>query len=178
MRKLICIFFISLIASAFQPVYVLQSGEPNTQNKIKSVFIYNFTKYIDWPKSYKEGNFIVGILGTTPFYKDLTDFLGKKTVGGTQPFQIKNFASVASIENCHILYIPANFTGNLSDVLGQTKGRNMLVVTEKAGMLKQGSAINFVVVDSKIKFELSTSNAEKRGLKVSSELEALAVAPK
>ena len=42
-------------------------------------------------------------------------------------------------------------------------------------MAKQGSAINFVIVGSRQKFELNKSNVEKHNLKVASTLENLAV---
>jgi hypothetical protein len=50
-----------------------------------------------------------------------------------------------------------------------------LVITEKKGALNEGSAINFVIVDNKLKFELKVSNATKNGLKVSSNLETMAI---
>ena len=42
-------------------------------------------------------------------------------------------------------------------------------------MAKQGSAINFVIVGSRQKFELNKTNVTKHNLKVASTLEKLAV---
>lgn len=39
-----------------------------------------------------------------------------------------------------------------------------------------GSAINFVAIDSKLKFEYNKTNAVKAGLKTSDELKSLAIA--
>ena len=38
-----------------------QAEEANA--KIKAIYIYNFTKYIEWPDSYKEGSFVIGFIG-------------------------------------------------------------------------------------------------------------------
>lgn len=151
--------------------------DPNSSNaKIKATFIYNFTKYIDWPEKYKEGNFVIGVLGTTSFYNDLTTLLSKKSVGG-QNFEVKSYTTIESVSTvCHILFIPAENSGMLPDVLKKLKGKSTLIVTEKAGMAKQGSGINFVVDNNKQRFELNKNNVEKYNLRVSSTLTALAIA--
>lgn len=151
--------------------------DPNTGNsKIKATFIYNFTKYIDWPDKYKEGNFVIGVLGTTSFYNDLTALLSTKTVGA-QKFEIKSFSNPESVTGiCHILFIPAANSAQLPDVLKKMKGKSTLIVTEKSGMAKQGSGINFVIENNKQRFELNKTNIEKYNMKVSSTLASLAIA--
>jgi hypothetical protein len=49
-----------------------------------------------------------------------------------------------------------------------------LVVTDSEGALDQGSMINFVLDDGHVRFEISTTPAEKRGLQLSSGLLAVA----
>jgi hypothetical protein len=150
--------------------------DPSSSNaKIKASFIYNFTKYIEWPDKYKEGNFVVGVLGTTSFYNDLVTLLNTKTVGN-QRFEIKNFASVDAISGiCHILFIPTESSSMLPEVLKKIKGKSTLVVTEKPGLAKKGAAINFVVENNKQKFEMNKANIEKYNLKVSTTLASYAI---
>lgn len=145
--------------------------DPNASNaKLKASFIYNFTKYIDWPDKYKQGNFVIGILGTTPFYNDLVVLLNTKTVGN-QRFEIKSFASADAISAiCHILFVPNENSSMLPEILKKLKGKSTLIVTEKPGLVKQGAAINFVVQNNKQSFEISKSNIEKYNLKVSTTL--------
>jgi len=175
MRKVIAILIaIFCISADWVRMPIFQ--EPNSSNtKIKATFLYNFTKYIDWPEKYKEGNFSIGVLGTTPFYNDLNTLLSTKTVGN-QKFEIKSFPKVEAISGiCHILFIPAENSAMLPDVLKKLKGKSTLIVTEKLGLAKQGSAINFIIENNKQRFELNKSNIEKYNLKVSSTLEALAI---
>ena len=150
--------------------------DPNSSlSKVKASFIYNFTKYIDWPDKYKEGNFVIGILGTSTFYNDLTTMLSTKTVG-KQGFEIKSFTTAESLSGiCHILFVPAENSAMLPDVLKKLKGKSTLIITEKPGLAKQGSAINFVVENNKQRFELNKANVEKYNLRVSTTLSALAI---
>ncbi len=176
MRKaLIIVVTLFCISADWVRMPLLQ--DPNNANsKIKATLIYNFTKYIDWPEKYKEGNFVIGVLGTTTFYNDLTVLLSKKTVGD-QKFEIKSFSTIESITgNCHILFIPAVNSNMVPDLIKKLKGKSTLIVTEKAGMAKQGSGINFVVENNKQRFELNKGNIEKYNMKVSSTLASLAIA--
>jgi hypothetical protein len=48
--------------------------------------------------------------------------------------------------------------------------RNALIVTEWDGALAQGSIINFLIVEGRVRFEIALDAAEKRGLRLSSRL--------
>lgn len=170
MRRFLFIL-ISLLSISADWVRAPILQDPNSSNaKLKASFIYNFTKYIDWPDKYKQGNFVIGVLGTTPFYNDLITLLSTKTVGSRR-FEIKSFTSVDAIsEICHVLFVPTENSAMLADVLKKLKGKSTLIVTEKPGLAKQGAAINFVVQNNKQSFEISKSNIEKYNLKVSTTL--------
>ena len=176
MRKFVAILVTLLCISAdYVRMPIVQ--DPNSANsKIKATFIYNFTKYIDWPDKYKEGNFVIGVIGANAFYNELTGLLQKKTVGN-QKFEIKSFTSEDAVSGfCHIIFIPAENSSMLPEVLKKTKGKSTLIVTEKSGLAKQGSAINFIIENNKQRFELNKNNVEKYNLKISSTLSALAIA--
>ena len=51
----IVLLIILSISTAFTPN--TSSQKVDTNAKIKAVFIYNFTKYIEWPQEYKTGEF-------------------------------------------------------------------------------------------------------------------------
>lgn len=175
MRKIFAIIVLLICMSADYVRMPLQ--DPNSSNaKIKATFIYNFTKYIVWPEQYKQGNFVIGVLGTTSFYNDLTTLLSKKSVLD-QKFEIKNYTSVEAVSGvCHILFITSENSYMLPDVIKKLKGKSTLIVTEKSGLAKQGSGINFVVDNNKQRFELNKNNVEKYSLRVSSTLTSLAIA--
>ncbi|MBL1144862.1 MAG: YfiR family protein [Bacteroidetes bacterium] len=147
----------------------------DTNAKIKSVFIYNFTKYIEWPSEDQVGEFKIGILGKDiPLYTELEKMSKVKKVAN-RTFSIISFEGIAEIDQPHILYIPADNTELLKEAINKLKGKSTLIVTEKPGMAKQGSAINFVIVGNTQKFELNKANVSKHNLKVASLLENLAV---
>jgi len=166
--KKIIIILISLL--------ILNSGFKvgvDTNSKMKAIFIMNFTKLIEWPQPYREGNFVVGVVGESPLYMELTKMAKTKKVAN-QSLQIKKFNSVNDIGMCHILYVSQNKSGDLISVVKKVKQQNTLIITEKQGLVEKGAGINFIVKNNRQKFELNKKNVEKYKLKVSSSLEALA----
>lgn len=175
MKRFVSIFLILVfpIVSAFHPP--VSNQDYDTTAKIKAVFIYNFTKYIEWPKDYKSGEFTIGILGDyEALYNELTA-LSKQYKASDQPFSIKYIDDPSNLSNPHILYIPDDSTEQLSEALESLKGKSTLVITEKPGLASKGAGINFIVQGNRQKFELNKSNIESRDLKVANVLEQLAV---
>lgn len=174
MKRFWSLALLSLLLVSADLVKLAPPLAPDTNTKIKAVFLYNFTKYIEWPQKYKSGNFIIGVLADEGFSKEIDVFFSPKSIG-SQRFEIKHFAKPAEITQCHMIFISPNFNGNFSEVLTKIKGKSTLLITEKAGYAKQGAAINFTIIDNKQKFELNKANAEKYDLKVSSSLTNLAI---
>jgi hypothetical protein len=54
------------------------------------------------------------------------------------------------------------------------RSRNILVITESEDALDQGSVINLILIDGRVRFEVSLDAAERAGLKVSSRMLAVA----
>jgi hypothetical protein len=144
---------------------------------MKAIFIMNFARYIEWPESYREGNFVVGVVGNSPLYTELIKMAKTKKVAN-QTLEIRKYETINQIANCHILYVSNNKSQEISSVVTQVKPNSTLIVTAKQGLVDRGSGINFVVKNNRQKFELNKKNVEKKKLKVSSNLEALAFSVK
>ncbi|OFY94754.1 MAG: hypothetical protein A3K10_10200 [Bacteroidetes bacterium RIFCSPLOWO2_12_FULL_31_6] len=149
----------------------------DTNSKMKAIFIMNFTKLVEWPQAYREGNFVVGVVGESPMFQELSKMAKTKKVAN-QTLEIKKFDSSVDISKCHILYVSQNSKDDISDVLKQVKTNSTLIITEQQGFVDKGAGINFIIKDNRQKFELNKKNVEKYKLKVSSNLEALAFSVK
>lgn len=169
MKKTLSIFILLFILNSGFKL----DGNIDTNAKIKAVFIYNFTKYIEWPQAYKEGEFTIGIVGETPLYSELIKMTETKKVAN-QTLEVKKFSSSNDVTKCHILYVSKDKSQSLTDIIKKVKNNSTLLVTEESGLADKGSGINFIIKDNRQKFELNKSNVEKYKLKVSSNLEALA----
>ena len=142
----------------------------NEEQKVKSLFVYNFTRYIEWPQT--DGTFQIGVLGSDKDLLEAFKIMASRKSTSTMQIIVKEFSDPSEAAGCNLVYIPENNSRSLKSVSGLAK---TLVVTEKAGMAKSGSDINFVQQNGKIRFEMNKASLEKSQLKVSSQLMSLAI---
>lgn len=131
----------------------------------KALFIYNFTKDIQWPDTYAQGDFVIGVMGASPIVEELEKIALKKKVG-VQTMVIKKLNTTADIGKCNIVFLPAAKSSMLSSVITAVKGKPTLIISDKPGLAKEGAGINFVMVDGKQKFEINTTAITSSGLKI------------
>ncbi len=172
MKKLLFILLPFLFLCSW---VVLPDQSEETVARTKVFYLYNFTKLIDWPSDSKQGNFVVGILGTNiTLINELNKMATKKMVEA-QKIEIKNISSSADAAQCQIVYILPENSAQLGEVVNKVKSSSTLIITEKQGLVKQGAGINFVVIENKLQYELNKQNIENHKLKVGSLLETMAV---
>lgn len=159
-----------LICSYYPHRQIDKASEYN----LKAAFIYNFTKFIEWKTVTTDSEFIIGIIGASPINDPLVEVIKTETVDGKKII-IKHFNNTADISVCHILFISRSAGAALEDILAQTTGKSMLIVSEQAGYAKSGTAINFVIINRKLKFEANVKAINAAGLTASSQLLKLAI---
>ncbi len=182
-----------LIIVAIVTASVRAETEPNREYRIKAAFLYNFIKFVDWPKEkIADTNepITIGIIGKDPF-GDAFEPLKNKQLKSKE-VAIKRFKSleemkkadsegkqelneqIETIRKCHILFICSSEQENLGEIINLVKEHNVLTVAEMTGCLKAGGIINLLMEEEKVRFEINASAAKKAGLKVSSDLLRLA----
>ncbi len=166
------LFSIIFLTSWLSPDY---DPSEKANAKIKTIYIYNFTKYIEWPNAYKEGKFVIGVLGNNSSLYDELNKMAESKMVGTQKIEIRNLTNIDLAAECHIIYVLTPNSDQLKDIIQKLKGKCGLIITDKPGMAKQGAGINFVVLDNKQKIELNKTNIEKYKLKVASTLIDMAI---
>jgi len=162
--------FLFLALSGFSPKPQTVTDEYN----LKAAFIYNFTRYIDWGGYAANKEFVIGIIGESAIHEPLEDIANTKTVDGKK-IVIRKFNSPDEIGFCHILFISRNSTWSLKEIMEKATDKGTLLVSEKTGFAEQGTAINFIIMDNKLKFEANTKSINSAGLKASSQLLKLAI---
>ena len=131
-----------------------------TNNNLKAIYVYNFTTLVDWPKEFKQGEFVIGVLGDQDLVDILTQKYSSKSVGA-QPIKIKSYKTEAEVGECHILFVANGHSTAISRLSKKLNKYSTLVVSEAASALESGACINFTVKDNKLAYELSKTNTER-----------------
>lgn len=141
---------------------------------IKALFIYNFTKYIEWPVEKDHSHIVIGFYGPSAVIEELKKICANKKVKDRE-LEIREANDVNEAEKCDIFFIPRNESTVFKYLNEQLQGKGVLIVTEEKGMAQKGSSINIIEVDDKIRFELNENSVKQAGLKISSQLLTLAI---
>ena len=142
--------------------------------KFKALFIYNFTKYINWPQGNSQGDFVIGIVGKSPIADEIKQIASSRTVNGRN-IVVREFASTDDVTRTAILFIPEKSKNNIGTLSAKAKAWNALVIAESPDACKNGAALNFFTKNGKLNFEISRKNLEASGLQVDSKLFTLGV---
>jgi hypothetical protein len=114
------------------------------------------------------------VLGDSPILEELKKLAQAKKVGD-RSIRVIRITSPSEIKKCNILFLPADKSGQLTDVLTKIGSASILLATEQPGLGSKGSAINFITKDGKLAFEMNQAVMNKQKLKASNELTRLAI---
>lgn len=152
---------------------VQEIPKEDAQIKLRALYMYNFATLIDWPKEFKQGDFLIGIVNENNLFEEMLAKYSNKMIG-SQPIRIKRFNTVAEVTQCHIVYLASDVSDKTPEIAKKYRSKSTLIVTEKEGKLKDGATINFIIRNNKLSYEISKGNANKSKLIIGSKLETLA----
>lgn len=158
---------------------VLSQELVQSEGRLKSAFIFNFAKFVEWPaEAFSEPNspLVVCIVGKDTLGSTLDQVIQGKALNG-RPVIVRRLAVGQETRTCHILFVSERNGGNLSKILQSVRGASILTVGEGEGFLNAGGIIRFVSVQNRLQFEINSANAGQAGLKISSKLLQLSRRP-
>ena len=154
----------------------VDGSQTSVEYQVKAGFLGNFAKFVHWPKAFlpeSRAPYVIGILGVDPFGAIIDHAIEGFTIGG-RPVTVKRFDDLSAYEFCHILFISRSQKAYLNDIILTLQQVPTLTVSEMSGFCQKGGMINFILVESNIRFEINPGAAQKAGLKLSSSLLSLA----
>jgi len=173
-RKLTYRFLIAIMAMLF---FVHDHVKAQRLNyEIVSMYVYNFTKYIEWPDKSNSDDFVIGVYGQSPVTVMLTKYISSKHVG-MRPITVKVINTPEDANTCSIVFLPMEQSSKIKQLSDQLKGKPVLIISEKYGLSKKGAAITIFLDeddDEKTKFVINKSTVTDCGLIISTNLLRLA----
>lgn len=146
-----------------------------SEDAVKAAFLYRFTGYVDWPaQALPDPQFTIAILDADGVAAELQRMLQYRPAQ-SRPVQVRSIRNIRELDDAQMLYIGAAHRDELRHVIAAVAARPVLIVTNEQGGLDAGSTVNFLLVDQRVRFEISLDAAQNSGLKVASELLAVAI---
>lgn len=153
-----------------------RADEPAVEYAVKAAYLYKFAPFVAWPPAAfasRSSPFYICILGADPFSAAINQSLGAQTLDG-HPVMVRRFDRVEGTEACHILYLAGASKQLAGEALRHLRGAPVLTVADQAAG-REGSVIQFVVKDGRVRFNIDVAAAASSQMAISSKLLSLAL---
>ena len=141
----------------------------------KAAFLFNFTKFIEWPQTAfagRESPFRICIAGDSPFEDSLVKDSLVKIVEGervnSRPFVVEKLGREEPAAHCQIVFFGAS-GGSVQETIPRL-GPGVLTVGESDDFLRNGGVIRFVSDNRRVRFDVNQAAAKRANLRISSRL--------
>jgi hypothetical protein len=165
MRYLKIVIFIS--AFSFSRGAACQT----TNYQVYALFVVNIVKYSSFPNPGTDLQ--IAVYGKTKVFDELLKQNGK-TVNG-HVLKASQAESVADLSQAQVIYLADGKSGAIEEIVKATEGKPILIICEREGLHKKGAGFSFIITEnSTLRFDINNTELEKRLIKVSKSLTALA----
>jgi hypothetical protein len=158
------------------PSWAADSSANRLERSVKAAFLYKFVGYVEWPEGSlprPDTPVAIGVIGAEDIAAELQQLAAARGPGD-RPVIVRRLKEGDSSQGLHILFIGTTERGRLGALIRAAQQRPVLIITETEGALALGSAINFVLVDGRVRFEVALDAAERNSIKLSSRMLAVA----
>jgi len=162
-------------AALLAPRLAAQTSEP-TEYQVKAAFLFNFTKFVDWPAAAfadPHAPIVLGVLGDDPFGDSLSLIVDGQLVRG-RGITIRKFRFGDDVRRCHVLFVSASEQARTAQILGGLRGASVLTVSDFAGFAGDGGVVQFVMEEDRVRFVVNAKAAARADLRLSAKLLAVA----
>ena len=176
MRKKLFTFIVLLCLLLCTAIQVGANVKAPSEYAVKAAFLYNFTKFVEWPSDMPDDNdslLRICVIGESPFGDKLESTLKGKKVGG-KSVTVAYVQSVEEVLSYDVVFIAQSEESRSDRILKVLTNRAILTVSDIDDFAERGGAIGFFEEDNKIRFEINVDAAEETGLQISSKLLRLA----
>ncbi len=154
-----------LAGSLLSPAVFAQS---RSEREVKVAFVYNLTKYVEWPHEANE--LVVGYVGDDPTMgKTLHDMLSGK-ISENRTIRVVLFPSEDALSRCDLLYVGYQSAKKIRPVLERVSKAGTLTVGDAGVFARAGGMIGLVTVHEHVQIEVNLEAAQASRLKISSRL--------
>jgi hypothetical protein len=172
----ICLLGYLLVITAWSAPAPAPDDAPQPEYGIKAAFLYKFLGYVEWrPGAFAQpaSPIVIGVIGANDIADSLRTIVAGRTAGN-RPVEVRRMRVGDPLDDVHMLFVGRAESSRLAQIVSAARQRGVLLVTDFEGALDEGSAINLLLFQNRVRFEVSLDAAEKSGLKLSSRLLAVA----
>ncbi|MGH8221204.1 MAG: YfiR family protein [Steroidobacteraceae bacterium] len=150
-------------------------AEVYSEDAVKAAFLYRFAAYVTWPPQAARDvrTFTIAVLGADSIAQELERIVAGRMINGL-PARVRRIEAIRALGDAQMLFVGDGSIDMLRRQIDRIAAQPILVVTDTPSGLDSGSTVNFLLIDRRLRFEVSLAAADRAGLKVSAELLSVA----
>lgn len=148
-------------------------SDEGNEYSIKAMFIYNFTKYIDWSQSNNTKTFRIGVVGKSELFDALVLIASQKKIDN-KPVEVNKITDQDNTVY-EVIFVAKSASQKVDELSKKYLSKGVLIVSEECKHSEHCATINLITTDNKVRFEINQASARSAGLKISTVLTNLAV---
>lgn len=153
-----------------------EAVDVSLERSVKAAYLYKFLAFVEWPAESFAGPdapVMIGVVDADSVVEELEQLIPGRMIDG-RPLAVRKLQESDASTDVHLLFIGWNANNRLGQWVRLVQSQPALVVCESPRAFAEGCAVNFVLVDGRLRFEVSPQAAENVGLELSSRLLAVA----
>lgn len=147
-----------------------------SQQQVEAAYLYKFGGYVTWPDNTfaaADSPIVIGVAQADALAEELTILVTGHTIGN-RSVVVRHIHDGGPLTGVNILFIGDGKSAEADTLFEASRGKPILVVTEGVDGLAAGGAVSFVVVDERVRFDVSLDAVQQNGLKLSALLLSVA----
>ena len=158
------ILLCSVLLSTLAP---WSSGQMQDERAVRAAFVYNLTKYVEWPRPGSE--LVIGFIGEGSMGGILEKMLVGKT-SASRTIRVLLSPSDEQFAQCNVLYVAQASSEQIHSALDKARNKGILTVGETASFPREGGMIGLVRAGDQILIQVNLDVVQEARLKISSRL--------
>jgi hypothetical protein len=151
----------------------MSAGQAKDEQAVKAAFVFNLTKYVEWPAGIAHDEIVIGFTGEGSMGAMLKQVLSGKVAGG-RTVRVSVEPSREELQHCNILYISQSSPQKVRAVLERIAHSSVLTVGDTASFAQLGGAVALVTTGAHVQIQINPAAVEAAQIKISSRLLSLA----
>jgi YfiR/HmsC-like len=142
----------------------------------KASFLAAFPKFVEWPPdafSAEQSPLLLCVFGDFSFGTSLIMATRGTSIRGRR-VEVRWTRKEQDLRACHILFVSRSEGKRYGSIFKSIQGASVLTVGETSDFLASGGAIDFLIAEDKLQFEVNMGAASDAHLRISSNMLALA----
>jgi hypothetical protein len=161
-----------LLAMLGMPAHVALAQEQNKLDivrQVKAAYLFKFGNYVQWPRNTftdETSPIVIGVVGADKIAEEVALIAASRSIG-KHPVRVKRIQHGETPAGIHMLFVGKDVPQPVTNWLTPLQGQPVLCVTEEEGNPPPGSAINFVLDNNRVQFDVSLPAVQRNNLELS-----------